>query len=449
MLAELEKNAKIEMALPENPLFGVLAHAYQPPRSFNVELTLEGREHRASFSVIPSINDKITGQVYKPILSEGEHLSPGLIVSIYAPLRSYLKINKPDIFAGIREAVRNTPDREYTVLGDPLVHVILPLLPSDDQQMLLGAGRRAFINDFGFAPKGLWLPETAVSKETLRNAKAVGYDFVPLREGQVTNFPIGTSLDAKHNVCVVKTDKNQEMVVLLGNKKLGDFVSFQPWSTYNAEGFMSGRQRIEQRNGENALMMMDLERYGHHQPGAEEFLKRALNIQESYGFSPINMRQVLEAKYWKREKTYVDIIDNTSWSCDHNLGRWTGQCNCDGASESTKLIKQGLYENLTKMNEFVNSSLDTEVPCWRKEFADLFVALSDDIFTGTNFGPSLDGAVKNSGGDEHRTKLFLAKIEIMVGMTSCGWFFGKFDSPERNIPSSMIRGVKNLLPEFK
>jgi len=324
----------------------------------------------------------------------------------------------------------------------------LPLLPSPDQEMLLAAGRRAFINDFGFAPKGLWLPETAVSKEVLGNARAAGYEFIPLRDSQVTNVPIGTCLDAKHNVCVVKTAKNQEIAVLLGNSGLSGFVSFQPWSTYNAEGFMSGRQRIEQRNGENTLMMMDLERYGHHQPGAEEFLKRALNIQESYGFSPVNMRQVLEVKDWRREKTYVDVRDNTSWSCDHNLGRWTGQCGCDGTSESTRLIKQELYKNLIKMNEFVNSSLDSRIPSWRSEFADLFVALADDIFTGNNFGPTLDKAIKSAGGDEEKTKLYLAKIEIMVGMTSCGWFFGEADRAERNIPSSMILGVKNLFPEY-
>ena len=450
MLAELEKGAKIEMALAETPLFGVLAHGYQPPRRFNVDITLEGKRHYTSFSVFPSINNEITDQVYRPILGEVEHLPPGLIVSIYAPLRSYLKRNKPDVFVRVQEAVVNTQDREYAVLGDPLVHVILPLLPSPDQEMLLAAGRQAFINDFGFAPKGLWLPETAVSKEVLASARSAGYEFVPLRDSQVTNIPSGTCLDAKHNVCVVKTAKNQEMAVLLGNSGLSGFVSFQPWSTYNAEGFMAGRQRIEQRSGSNALMMMDLERFGHHQKGANDFLKRILEIQEGYGFSPINMRQVLEAKDWRREKTYVDVKDNTSWSCPHALGRWTGQCgcDCDNPTEFTKHIKQEFYETLTKMNEFVNTSLNSRFPGWRSEFSNLFVTFADDIFTGTNFGPSLDQVVKSAGGDEAKTKLYLAKMEVMVGMTSCGWFFGADERPERSIPSSMIQGVKNLLPEF-
>ncbi|KKS95777.1 MAG: glycoside hydrolase family 57 [Microgenomates group bacterium GW2011_GWC1_43_13] len=448
MLAELEKSAKIEIALAENPLFGVLAHAYQPPRSFNVELTFSGKLHHTSFSIFPAINGEITDQVYKPILGEVEHLPPGLVVSIYAPLRSYLKRNEPGVFARVREAVRNTADREYVVLGDPLVHVILPLLPSSDQEMLLSAGRQAFTDDFGFAPKGLWLPETAVSKEVLVSARSVGYEFVPLRDSQVTNIPYGTCLDAKHNVCVVKTANNQEMAILLGNSGLSGFVSFQPWSTYNAEGFMAGRQQNEQKSGSNALMMMDLERFGHHQKGANDFLKRILEIQEGYGFSPINMRQVLEAKDWRREKTYVDVNDNTSWSCDHDLGRWTGQCGCDSPSESTRRIKQEFHENLTKMNEFINTSLDTRFPGWRSEFSNLFISFADDIFTGTNFGPSLDQMVKSAGGNEAKIKLYLAKIEVMVGMTSCGWFFGADDRPERSIPSSMIRGVKNLLPEF-
>jgi hypothetical protein len=60
------------------------------------------------FSVVPWINDQITGQVYEPVLAEVEQLPPGLITSIYAPLRSYLKKHHPDLFAKMREAVENT-----------------------------------------------------------------------------------------------------------------------------------------------------------------------------------------------------------------------------------------------------------------------------------------------------------------------------------------------------
>jgi len=448
MTAELVEDSRDKMAFVEKPLFGVLAHGYQPPRLFHVELTIAGKPYHADFSVVPRVNDDITDQVYKPILSEVDRLPPGLITSIYAPLRSYLRRNKPDLFAEMQEAVRNTPDREFSILGDPLVHVILPLLPSEDQRMLLEAGKYAFMNDFGFAPEGLWLPETAVSKGVLHNAVATGYEFVLLRDSQVTHIPGSIRLDAKHNVCMVTTGEDEEIAVLLGNSGLSGFVSYSPWSTYNAEEFMRGRQQNEQQNGLNALMMMDLERFGHHQIGADAFLKRILDIQERYGFSPLNMHHVLETFRQGREKTYVDVIDNSSWSCPHALGRWTGGCNCDNPSESVLRTKQKFYTNLIAMNTLVNNSLDTAMPGWRGEFTRLFVLLADDIFTGVNFGPSLFEAVKSTGGDEKKAKLYLAKVEIMIGLTSCGWFFGGDNRPERDIPSSMIQGVKDLFSEY-
>ncbi len=447
MLAESLKDYNIETANNEKPYFGILAHGYQPPRLFNVELTIAGKPYQAGFTVAPEYNGMITGQVYKPILSETEQLPPGLITSIYAPLRSYLKRNNPDLFAKLQAEVRNTPNREYSILGDPLVHVILPLLPSDDQQMLLEAGKQAFINDFGFAPKGLWLPETAVSKEVLHNAAAAGYEFVPLRDDQVKPILDDTYIDAEHNICVVQTDKDEEIIVVLGNSNLSGFVSYTPWSTYDADEFMRARQQDHQNNKTNMIMMMDLERYGHHQIGAEEFLIRASKIQESYGFTPLDMYRVLEKFKQGQRKTFVKVKDNTSWSCIHGLARWTGDCCCDNPSEPALRAKKEYYTNLMNMNTFVNDSLDNIAPGWRDELTNLFVTYSDDIFTGVNFGPQLFEAVTNMGGDEEKAKLYLAKIEVMVGMTSCGWFFGADGRPERDIPSSMIKGVKDLFPE--
>ncbi len=446
MLHELIRDTRIKEGSWEQPLFGVLTHGYQPPRLFHAELTLDGKPYSAGFSVVPDVNDDVTYQVYKPIFSEVKRLPRGLITSIYAPMRSYIKRNTPDVFAKIQETVRNTPDREYSVLGDPLVHVILPFLPSEDQTMLLEAGKQAFMNDFGFAPKGLWLPETAVSKEVLHNIVVAGYEFIPLRDSQITRIPGNIRLDAKHNVCMVRTGENEEIAVLLGNSGLSGFVSYTPWSTFNADGFMSGRQAREQQNGWNALMMMDLERYGHHQPGADQFLKRIFEIQENYGFTPLNMHRVLDSFRTTRKKTYVDVGENSSWSCDHALGRWTGTCGCDNPSESAIRAKKEFYTTLMGMNTFVNVSLDAESPGWREEFTGLLVDFSDDMFTGFNFAPNLFERVRHSGGNENKAKRFLAKKEIFIGLTSCGWFFGKDDSPEREIPSSMIRGVRHLFP---
>jgi hypothetical protein len=118
----------------------------------------------------------------------------------------------------------------------------------------------------------------------LNNASLAGYEFVPLRDSQVTNIPEGISLDAQHSVCFVDTGTAKSRC--FGQFGFERFRILFPWSTYNADEFMQERQNNEQRNGWNSLTMTDLERWGHHQEGADQFLKRALAIQQDYGFSP-------------------------------------------------------------------------------------------------------------------------------------------------------------------
>ena len=339
------------------------------------------------------------------------------------------------------EATKNV---EYKLLGDPLIHAILPLLSREDQLMLLQAGRLSFEDDFGFTPQGLWLPETAVTTEVLQHAWQVGYRFVPLRDSQVVSLS-GKPFDAWHNVCFVDLGNSAEMAVVLGNSVLSGNISFNPWTTYNADGFLEARQRNEQQRGENALMMMDLERFGHHQEGAEFFLKRVLEYQSDYGFSPLDMQKALADFARGREKTYVRVNENSSWSCEHNLGRWTGNCNCDSFSAADLKNKRAMYYGLTEANEGVNRSLDFLSPGWRDEFVRLLVQYKDDIFTGVNFAPALFDEIKNLGGNEKIFKLILAKIEVLVGLTSCGWFFGGDDRIERSIPANMLQGVRMLL----
>jgi hypothetical protein len=78
-------------------------------------------------------------------------------------------------------------------------------------------------------------------------------------------------------------------------------------------------------------------------------------------------------------KTKVDVIDDSSWSCAHALGRWKGTCCCDEPSPQALEFKSYLYNTLQDMNNRVNGQLDAVIPGWRKDFASLFVELSDDI----------------------------------------------------------------------
>ncbi len=449
-MTELDKGKRTESELTEKPLFGVITHGYQPPRVINVEGVFGDIPYKAGYRVVPEINERITHQVYEPLLAEVEKLPPGLITSIYAPLRAYLKHNHPELFAHIVRAVQNTPDKEYAVLGDSLIHAILPLLPVEDQRMLLHAGRSAFEHDFGFFPKGIWLPETAVSHQTVELIAEAGYEFVPLRDDQIKDMSEDTRPDARHNICVVPLQNGGEMTIVLGNKGLSGYVSYDKSSTYDAVAFMEGRRRIEQSNGWNSLLMMDLERYGHHQAGAELFLKMILSLVEQYGFTPLNMRTVMEElQEGKREKNYAHIRDFSSWSCEHECGRWTGNCNCGEFGQAPPEIvadRKQLYENLRDMNLWLNNQLDLSKPGWREDYTEFLVRHYDEICTGENIVSLIEHHYSYGHDNEELTKLLLAKTEVLIGLTSCGWFFGNIGALERTIPASMREGIQKLFP---
>src|SRR5215212_8998424 len=59
-----------------------------------------------------------------------------------------------------------------TAIAQPYHHSILPLASAADRRTEIAWGLRDFELRFGHRPAGLWLPETAVDRETLREAAA-------------------------------------------------------------------------------------------------------------------------------------------------------------------------------------------------------------------------------------------------------------------------------------
>lgn len=399
--------------------FAVVGHTYQPEREFFLPVGTK-------LQIVPDENEKIYQQCYRPNFVDTEGLPEGFVVSFYPTLREWMKQAHPEGFDRIREKVQRMPDKEYNVLGDPYLHVIMPLLPDQDQDMLLKFGRLAFREDLGFEPKGLWLPETAVSYETLQATSGNGYEFVVLRDSQITNR-------AENPVYVELSDTNHLAVVHLVSGLSGD-VSFNEWSTMNADIFLAEWIHDDRRS---IAIGTDTELYGHHRDAVKwlEYLLKPDTLA-NHGFAPLSIRTLLALG----ERTYTDVAENSSWSCDHNLGRWTGECNCGGATEETQSLKRALFKQLTEANTIINQQLDTISFSWRQEFIETFLKLRTKIFTGQDFLTELKEMVSSE-----KFTLFAAKIYTLLGFTSCGWFDGKVDSPERAIPQAMTEVVQRLL----
>lgn len=399
--------------------FGVVGHTYQPERQIFLP---DGSLLR----VVPDMNERVYKEDYKPNFVDREIPPEGFVFSFYATLREWLKQAHPEGFGRMRKQVQQMPDKEYNLLGDPLLHVILPLLPTEDQDMLLRMGRAAFVADFGFEPKGIWFPETAVSKDTLWLARRNGYEFTVLRDDQIT---------AKdQNPVYLRFNDSSEIAIFHFVSGLSGDVSFNEYSTMNADIFLD--EWIHD-NRQSIAIATDTELYGHHRD-AVRWLEHLLkpDTLKRHGFAPLSIRKLLALG----ERTYTDVIENSSWSCDDNLGRWTGECGCDGATEETQAVKRHLFSELSGSIRIINQSLDALDPKWRDEFIDIFLSLRKEIVLGKDFLTDLKKSVSRE-----KFTLYAAKIYTFLGFTSCGWFFGKVDSPERKIPETMVSVVDKLL----
>ena len=383
-------------------------HAYQPPR----QLIFNGKE---IFNITGQekgkigYNERIWRESYKPII-ESIAESPMVSFDFYGVLRDWVKVNHPEDWSRLQFLVKGKS--RDSVLGDPYLHPIFPLIPQSDRELLISIGKDAFYDDFGFYPKGLWLPESAVNLETLEDLKSSGIEFVLLRNDQL-------NLDKRISSALVKTNQG-DIKVYIYNSDVSSRVAFGDIG--NADTFACDMKgRVFSR------FAVDWETFGHHRgEGSLKFMDYLVN--KSSVAKSVNSAV--------SESSHVKINPNSSWSCDHNLGRWTGDCCCDNASYQARNNKRELYRGLTNANEVVNKKLRKGLPNWKETFEDWFLDQRQNLASGKS--------VETSQIGRKYEKVFEAKFLYLVGMTSCSWFFGNDHAIERSIAENSLREIKEI-----
>ncbi len=419
--ARQEDSSSKENLSPPKEFLGI-EHFYQPTRRI---LTPDGKR----VEVLPFVNDDILRQCYKPMLARNGELPDALAFSFYPTLWLWMKDKYPDDFAIIKGKIEEMADREYRILGDTYIHAILPLLPPEDQEILIKAGKKASIEEFGFDRKGLWLPETAVSTETLKIAAQNGYEFVPLGRHQIE--------PASSEPVRIAFEGGLEIIVLPFESEISKQLSFNEWARMNADTFL--KQWVpyfaSKPHGNNTVIACDGETFGHHDKNGvafREYLYRP-EVLAQHGYKSLSIKEQLN-----NVSRYAEIHELTSWSDynDHKLGRWRGEC-CGNTAEEGKYLFRRLQEQNTEINAYLNNYY----PNWKEEFISLIVNLRNEILAGGNIMGQLENNIK----DYTKLRIFAAKIYTLLGFTSCGWFFDKKDSPEREIPRQMTIVVGKLL----
>ena len=242
-------------------------------------------------------------------------------------LAGWLETEAPDVYESIQhQAHSELGAAAGNAMAQAYSHRILPLATRRDKLTQVRWGIADFVHRFGYPPRGMWLPETAVDRETLEVLADEGIDFTILAPWQAAIADI----DVRRPYRVLLSG-GRSVVVFFYDAALSGDVSFNPGVTTDAAEFAARRLDggaeaglvwpTDDASPPITLIATDGEFYGHHQQGREHFLN-ALVCREA---PRAGLDVVFPAGYLDRfgVTAEVEIAESTAWSCHHGIARWS------------------------------------------------------------------------------------------------------------------------------
>jgi alpha-amylase/alpha-mannosidase (GH57 family) len=410
-------------------LFSTIIHThfYQPPRED--PLTGEIPIERGAFPYL-NWNEKIYTECYKPNADQGNFGKVSF--NIGPTLFGWLNSQHPDTCQQIIEADQRNVQQFGTgnAMAQAYNHTILPLASRRDKVTQVTWGIADFVHRFQRKPRGMWLPETAMDMETLDVLASHGIEFTILAPWQ----SVDSSIDPSEPY-LVSLEGGRTLTVFFYHQELSTKISFEPWSTVNADQFAEfyllpafNQQKLQKHEPQILMLASDGELYGHHQPLRNYFLERLVDG----AVKNLNMRQTFPAQ-WLTEhpaRQFIDLVENTAWSCHHGLGRWLGDCSCTTDNGIWKVrLRRALLQLAGALDGLY---LEVTQPYfqdpWRLRDQYIHVILGEMSLDDLLFSQS--GQSLNGDGRLRVHQMLEVQRERQRMFTSCGWFFDTFDRIE-------------------
>ena len=415
--------------------FSIHAHFYQPPR----ENPLTGKiPIEASAVPFSNWNERIHEECYRPNAELGNY---GKISFNFGPtLFNWMQRYDPVTYQNIIQ--QDQDNLRHHGVGNAMAqaynHTILPLNTTQDKITQIYWGLVDFEQRFRHKPQGMWLPETAVDRETLEILAQFGVQFTILAPWQAETEDLDPSQPYR-----VKLSEGRSIVVFFYQSDLSGRVSFDPGVTINADAF--ARQYLKPafhaKNGRSCkeqfiLVASDGELYGHHQQFRELFLARLVDG----AVSPFNLQPMYPGLWLKNHppKAEIRLREETSWSCHHGVGRWAGGCPCTPGGGKWKTRLRLAFDHLTEELDqlYVEISQPLVANPWK--LRDRYIHVMNGQM---QFGELLaEMAVKDlKSAEQQRLAWMLESQRLRQQMyTSCGWFFADFDGiePRNNVANA-------------
>lgn len=405
------------------PQLVVHGHFYQPPRldPFSGRLPPDPTAAPAR-----DWNTRISADCYRPNAELGNLAS--MSWNVGPTLAGWLADADPVAHHGFVEG-----DAGVNGMAQPFHHAILPLASAMDRRTEVRWGLRDFEIRFGRRPTGMWLPETAVDRASLRMLADEGVTHTILAPWQVA----GDGIDTRRPVRIDLGD-GRSMVAVLYDGLLSAAVSFEPSATVDADRFV--RERLVPRFDEDGLgghdplvvIATDGELYGHHQPHREHFLSRLIG-SAAPAHTAYHTPSLIDAI--RRSEAVglplVQLRDRTSWSCHHGVERWASACGCvvDGGWKAPlRLALERLAGGLDGLTDHLARRLPGRPDPWaaRNGYVDVVMGVTDsDAFAGEWLGPAATAGDRATFG-----ALMEAQRWRLAMFASCAWFWETPDRPE-------------------
>jgi hypothetical protein len=298
----------------------VHAHFYQPRRADPFSGAMPAEPAAAPYH---DWNARIDAEAYRPNAERGNLRR--ISWDLGPTLASWLEAEDPPAYTAFREAAPGH------AIAQAYHHAILPLASSADRRTEVRWGIRDFELRFGFRPKGLWLPETAVDLPTLAllAEERIAYTILaPWQSAEThteTRRPYRVSVGGGHSIGVMFYDG-----------ALSAAVSFEPAATEDAHQF--ARDRVAPRLARGpfpdgtipvVLVATDGELYGHHKVFRDLFLEHLVSPGpeevQARTFDIVDLEDVM-AEPIDQEFANARVRERTSWSCHHGVARWSAEC---------------------------------------------------------------------------------------------------------------------------
>lgn len=435
----------------------VHGHFYQPPRE---NPSLEAIELQDSAYPYHDWNERITAECYAPNATsrilDGDHRIAELVNNYerisfnFGPtVLSWLAEKAPDTYKAIQQADGASQELfsgHGSAIAQAYNHMILPLANRRDKVTQVKWGLYDFQFRFGRKAEAMWLPETAVDTETLEVLADHGMKYVILAPRQAKRVRRMTGRSWK-DVTGGRIDPSRAYQIRLASRKtINAFFYDGPISQGVAfERLLDDGQRFAERLASGfselrtwpqlAHVATDGESYGHHHRYGEMALSYALHSIESNDIAELtNYAEFLERHppdHW------VELAENSSWSCIHGVERWRSNCGCNSGGHAgwnqdwrgpLRHALDWLRERLAPVFEQKAAALLKDPWHARDEYIHVIVDRSSENVRAF----LVEHATHELSPDETATALKLLEMQrhALLMYTSCGWFFDELSGLE-------------------